>query len=331
MRKNARTIVITSLIFAGSLMAAASGAEPKPDAKAESKPDAKAAKGPRPDADLSRVNPARPPDKSIVFKQTPQGELKLYFYFPQDWKTADRRPGIVFWFGGGFTHGTPSQFYAKAEYLASRGLVCSCAEYRIKSAHGTGLDKCAEDARSAIRWVKKHAGELGIDPGKVIASGGSAGGTLSLLVTLAAGPDANDDDLKISPKPCAMVLFNPAQGIAVESRIEGAGAEKDRVVKLISAMNVPQPGEPPAIMFFGTADRLLPPSREFCQKALTLGNRCELWTAEGQGHGFFNRQPWHAATLRKADEFLTSLGYLRGEPQIKPDPTAVLKRELPER
>jgi hypothetical protein len=42
-----------------------------------------------------------------------------------------------------------------------------------------------------------------------------------------------------------------------------------------------------------------------------------LWTAKDQAHGFFNRTPWSFVTARKADEFLTSLGYLSGEPTVK--------------
>ncbi|HVA51600.1 MAG TPA: hypothetical protein VNH11_34990 [Pirellulales bacterium] len=42
---------------------------------------------------------ARDPDEVLVFKW-PQGDLKLHIYRPQDWKAEDRRPAIVFWFGG---------------------------------------------------------------------------------------------------------------------------------------------------------------------------------------------------------------------------------------
>ena len=276
------------------------------------------------------VKPAKPPQKSLVFKKTPQGDLKVHFYFPPDWKPDDRRPAMVFWFGGGFVGGAPAQFYAKAEYFAGRGLVCAAAEYRVKNAHGTSLDKCVEDARSAMRWMKQHADEYGIDPQKVVASGGSAGGTLSILVALATGPDAKDDPEGVSPRPCAMVLFNPAQGEAVISRIDPKLCDKPQLIEQIAGLDRPEEGQPPAIVFFGTNDRLLTPSQKFCRQAIGLGNRCELWTAEGQGHGFFNRSPWHEATLFRADQFLVSLGYLQGPPTIKPVPTAVLQQRLPE-
>jgi acetyl esterase/lipase len=315
-------IPLAAVLAASILVATSVGGQPKRAAAR--------AKAPRPAADVSAVKPARAPDKVVVFKRTPQGDLKLHFYLPEGLKPEDKRPAILFWFGGGFTHGSPTQFYATAEYFASRGLVAACAEYRINSLHGTRIEKCFEDARSAIRWIKKHAGEFGIDPGKVIASGGSAGGTLSLAVALCTGPDAGDDDTSISTKPCAMVLFNPAQGEAVSSRIGEAAKDVPDLAQRISAINHPQKDQPPAIFFFGTADRLLPPSEQFCREALRMGNRCELWTAEGMSHGFFNRQPWHNATVRKADEFLVWLGYLRGEATIQANPQAVLKQALPE-
>ena len=88
------------------------------------------AKEPRPEEDRSKVSPARPADKVVVFKKTLQGELKAHIYFPPGWSAADRRPAIVFWSGGAFRNGAVGQFLSKAEYFASRGLVTICAEYR---------------------------------------------------------------------------------------------------------------------------------------------------------------------------------------------------------
>lgn len=275
---------------------------------------------------------ARDPDEVLVFKTTPQGDLKLNIYRPQGWKAEDRRPAIVFWFGGGFTKGTIKAFSRQSSYFATRGLVCVCAEYRIKDVHGTDIDKCVEDARSAMRWVKGHASQLGIAPEKIIAAGGSAGGTLALSVALADGPDAKEDDLQISTRPCALILFNPAQGPAIAGfgqKIQGTTEEKKQVGDLLSAIDRPRSDQPPTIMFFGTDDRLLGASRDFCGKAQDVGARCELWTAEGQGHSFFNRPPWYSSTLRQADVFLGSLGYVQGEPTIPATPIAVLKRLLP--
>ena len=71
---------------------------------------------------------------------------------------------------------------------------------------------------------------------------------------------------------------------------------------------------PPTILFFGTADQLLAQGEEFMKKSKELGHHAELFTAEGQKHGFFNHPPWLEKTIQRMDEFLVSIGYLQGEP-----------------
>lgn len=288
---------------------------------------AAAARQPDPEADhaIPDRQPRPQPDKVVVFKQTPQGELKAHIYFPPGWSAGDKRPAIVLWSGGGFQLGTAGQFFHQAKYFASRGLVAICPEYRGRKLHKILIDSCVEDARSAMRWVKGRAAELGIDPSKVIASGGSAGGTLSLLVARDVGPDAKDDDVTVSTRPCALVLFNPAIGESVLERIGRGGPPQASINAEIVTLNTPRKDEPPVIMFYGTEDRpFLDRAGEFNERALAQGSRCELWTADRMEHSFFNRQPWRDATVRKADEFLVSLGYLKGAPTIQENPAAPL-------
>jgi acetyl esterase len=282
---------------------------------------------PSPSADTSRVAATRPFDKVVVFKKTPQGELNAHIYFPPGWSAADHRPAIVFWVGGGFRSGRVGQFTARADYFASRGLVTICAEYRGRDSHGILIDSCAEDARSAMRWVKGRAKELGVAPDKIIASGGSAGGCLSLLVAREKGPDAKDDNLALSTRPAALMLFNPAVGDRVMGIVGRGGPAQELVNAQIAALDTPQKDEPPAIMFFGTEDAFLKVAREFNRKAQAQGSRCDLWVADKQAHGFFNSQPWHDATTRLADDFLVSLGYVKGASPIRQNPAAMLTLE----
>jgi acetyl esterase/lipase len=298
--------------------------------------------GPAQPADTSRVQPSRPPDKEVVYKKTPQAELKLFVYVPGDWKKDDRRPAIIFFFGGGFTGGTPEQFYSKAEYFASRGMVAFCAQYRVFGVHKTTMDKCVEDARSAMRFVRKHAAEWGVDPNRLVSSGGSAGAHMAACVALLDGFDDKDDDPAVSCRPQAMVLFNPVLDMSNPQRradlppgflqrVPGDTVEeKEKALRALSPIDHVKAGCPPGIIFYGTRDKFLDPGRDFVRKSLALGNKVELWTAEDMPHGFFNATPWHEATLRKADEFLTSLGYLTGAPAVKPaDDKAKLVKETP--
>jgi len=287
----------------------------------------KARKAPKPTLKLTTA-PVQ--SREVVYKKTPQGELKLHLYSPPA-PAAAPRPIVVFFFGGGWKSGSYLQFVPQAEYLASRGLVAACADYRILSQHQTQPDKAVEDAKSAIRWVRGHAAELGIDPAKVIAAGGSAGGHLAACTAYVSAYDAESDDKTISARPDALVLFNPAMNIGTLFR-QRSGAERGGVtLEMADAITpnlfVTRQG-PPAILFFGTADALKQGGDEYLQKARALGLRAEMWSAADMPHGFFNRAPWTHVTARKMDEFLISLGFLGGEPTLAlPAGAPALKQE----
>ncbi|SVD21140.1 uncharacterized protein METZ01_LOCUS373994, partial [marine metagenome] len=76
------------------------------------------------------------PDERVLYKKAfgkkekVAEELHLEFFYPDGFAKTDSRPSIVFFFGGGWTGGDTSQFYAQAKYLASRGMVAICAQYR---------------------------------------------------------------------------------------------------------------------------------------------------------------------------------------------------------
>ena len=119
------------------------------------------------------------PTKSFTYKKTKQANLAIYVHYPPGWKEADKRPAIVFFFGGGFQFGSVKQFEPQAAYFASRGMVAARADYRVKSRHGVEPDACVEDAKSAVRWLRQNAAKLGIDPNRIVASGSSSGGYLA--------------------------------------------------------------------------------------------------------------------------------------------------------
>ncbi|WP_395716561.1 alpha/beta hydrolase [Prosthecobacter sp.] len=269
--------------------------------------------------------------KEIVYKTTPQGELKLHVFSPAgEVQITALRPCIVFFFGGGWKSGSYLQFVPQAEYLASRGIIAISADYRIASIHKTTPDKCVEDAKSAIRWVRGHSTELGIDPSKVIAAGGSAGGHLAACTALVSAYDAESDDKNISAKPNAMVLFNPAMNIATlfKQRDTGDSPITLDMAEAITPNSFVSKDTPPAILFFGTADKLKLGGDEYVKKARELGLRAEMWAAADMPHGFFNKAPWIQVTAKKMDEFLISLGYLGGDPTIKlPENAPELKAE----
>jgi acetyl esterase len=262
--------------------------------------------------------PATHGAETLIYKKAGDRELKLLVEKPADWKGGDKRPAVVFYFGGGWVGGTPEQFRKQSEYLATRGLVGVRVEYRTipKGDKGPPLVCCA-DAKSAMRYVRSHAAELGIDPKRIAAAGGSAGGHLAAFTALVDGLDDPKDDLAVSCKPDALLLFNP-----VFNNGPGQwGHERvgDRYKEFSPAHNI-TPAAPPTIVFLGDTDKLIPVSvlRDFEAAMKKAGARCDAHVYAKAGHGFFNKDPYFTTTLIEADKFLASLGWLSGPPALQP-------------
>ncbi|QDU27248.1 Acetylxylan esterase precursor [Anatilimnocola aggregata] len=256
-------------------------------------------------------------EEALVYKKVGDRELKLFVEKPADWKLGDKRPAIVFFFGGGWVGGSPSQFAKQSEYLATRGMVGVRVEYRVipKGEKGPPLVCCA-DAKSAIRYVRSHAAELGIDASRIAAAGGSAGGHLAAFTGLVKGLDDSQDDLTVSCQPNALVLFNP-----VFNNGPGQwGHERvgQRYLEFSPAHHVTRDA-PPTIVFLGDSDKLIPVSvlRDFEGEMKKLGARCDARVYPNAAHGFFNRDPHFTLTLIETDKFLTSLKWIEGSPTLK--------------
>lgn len=260
--------------------------------------------------------------ETLIYKRVAGRELQLLINKPADWKPSDQRPAIVFFFGGGWVGGSPAQFLKQSQYLAMRGMVGVRAEYRTipKGDQGPPTLGCA-DAKSALRYVRAHAAELGIDPQRIAAAGGSAGGHLAAFTALVKGGDDPSDDPVISAKPNALVLFNPVFNNGPGQW--GHARVGDCYKEFSPAHNITKEA-PPTIVFLGDQDKLIPLSvlRDFEVQMKKAGARCDARVYPGTGHGFFNRDTaqgaWFTQTLIETDKFLASVGWLKGEPVLKP-------------
>jgi len=224
----------------------------------------------------------------------------------------------VFFFGGGWSGGSPTQFEPHSRHLASRGMIAIVADYRVKTRQDAKPADCVSDAKACVRWVRANAARLGIDPERIAVGGGSAGGHLAASTATLPGLDTAKDDKSVSCLPNALVLFNPATVLAPFPGLDlkgfGAGLSKEKFgcePTEISPLHHVKKGTPPTIIFHGKSDTTVPYStvEKFAEVMKAAGNRCELVGYEGQPHGFFNKSKY-AETLAAADDFLVSLGYL---------------------
>jgi len=256
------------------------------------------------------------------YKDTSDGRLVLKIHFPPDWKETDTRPCAVFFHGGGWNSAAPDkvaqQFENCCAHLSTRGLVAVNTQYRGINRIGPHVEYCLEDAKSAMRWVRSRASQLGIDPDKIASGGGSAGGHLAAAVYTTTGFDADTDDRSVSPQPNLLLLFNPA--LDVTSRAVNFGSPE--IALSCSPLHNLSKTIPPALILFGTGDKMFHEGQEYLQSAKELGLKAELWTAEGQKHAFFNRQPWQNSAIRVTEEFLQKHGYLHGPPTMETEPDA---------
>lgn len=254
---------------------------------------------------------------SIPYKVIGEDTLSMDFYATHA-SFGSSVPVMVFYFGGGWTSGTIDHFRPHAEYFVQRGIACALVEYRTKNSHGTSPFACLRDAKSAIRNIRANADSLGVDSERVIGAGGSAGGHLAAATALIDGYNEPTDDLEVSCKPNALVLFNPV----IDNGPGGYGY--NRIMEQypdFSPLHNIKEGAPPTILFLGTEDRLIPVETvEYYKMVMEkVGARCDLHLYEGQGHGFFNYKnvEYYEKTVTEADLFLQSLGWLDKQPKIK--------------
>ena len=215
--------------------------------------------------------------EKILYKKTPQGDLYLYLLRPAI-KTKKTLPVIVYFTGGGWVNGEVEAQIPTAAWFRDHGLNAIVADYRVKSRHGTSPIECIQDAKSALRYVRAHAEKLGVDPNRIIAAGGSAGGHIAAC-TFIEGGDAPGEDLKISSKPNALVLHNPVLG-------EGFGKDFFAAHPEFSPVLHVKKGWPPTILSNGTKDGTTPfeAAEKFTRLMKEAGNVCELIAVKDADH-----------------------------------------------
>lgn len=256
--------------------------------------------------------------EQILYKKIDTTKLFMKVYYPEKRDKTQQYPAIVFFFGGGWTKGGINQFEPHANYFSKRGLVCFLVDYRVTSRHHSTPFESLKDAKSAIRYIRQNAATFHIDTSKIVAAGGSAGGHLAAAAALIDGYNESTDNLSVSCKPNALVLFNPV----IDNGPGGYGYERiGDAYKNFSPLHNIKKGAPPTIIFQGTNDNLIPVETvKYYQTVMRkVESRCELFLYEGKEHGFFNYNKLenYKNTVSEADTFLQSLGYLKKEPIIE--------------
>jgi len=230
--------------------------------------------------------------------------LRLHVMKPAGWKTTDRRPALIYFFGGAWTRGTPEKSIGWAKLAADWGMVGVAPDYRTKERFDTTPVESVADARAAVRWVQDHASELGLDPERIVIGGSSAGGHLALWASITKAPYGSTEAESPRFRPVALLLQSAAGDLSDPSLTRRFGPH----VGEVSPLQFLDDQMPPILMFHGDADKTVPYSTAVAlhAKLTANGNVCEFITVPGGSHGFSSDQPdWKIKVRTMIVDFLT--------------------------
>ena len=289
----------------------------------------------------------------IDFKIIDKDTLMAHWY-PAISQNQNPTGAIAFFFGGGWSGGSYTHFNRQALYFSHRGFSTFLFDYRTESKHNVSPVECIKDARSAMRYLKINHNTFNIDPQKIIASGGSAGGHIAAGTGTLNAVNESTDDLSIDPTPFAMVLFNPVfdngpngyHGNQAKDIIEAdfkcyctayqipngkwASLFKRSYQQLSPFHNVTT-DVPPTLLLFGDSDYLVPVEtvKEFEKKMKNLNNICQVAIFNKAIHGFFNgvfekvnqknltQANYFFDTVQAVDDFLVNLKLLESSVDVR--------------
>jgi len=255
----------------------------------------------------------------MVYKTVADAKLTAHVFRPKEAEPESLRPAIVLFHGGGWAAGSPEWVYDSAKRFASYGAVAVAAEYRLSNRETliTPIE-ALEDARDLVRWMRRNASRLGIDPNHIAAFGISAGGHLAASLVFFGIADRGNT----SAIPDALVLISPAVAMAHDEYFQGL-LGKRALGREYSPDEQMDKAPPPTIVFNGTVDNLTPLDgvRRYCELAKQHGGECHLNVYQGVGHLFTRKQPFDTQTFdpdpkawadatNKGDAFLAEKGFL---------------------
>ena len=241
-------------------------------------------------------------EKDVAYLGDDRAE-KADLYRPDVLEPGKKYPGVVIIHGGGWTGGdkAAAREINIATTLAAQGYVCMSINYQLAKPGMPTFPANIQEAKRAVRWLRRNADRLQVDAAHIGAIGGSAGGHLTALLAV-SGPECGLDppeDAELSCRIQAAVPLYPHcastwQGgtplqtydeLPMFAKPHGEAAElwdSGSPIKNISR------DDPPMLLIHGTADKTTPlkQSTSLLEAAQAAGVSCELIVVEGAAHAF---------------------------------------------
>jgi len=250
--------------------------------------------------------------EDVVYAAVDGVSLRYDHYRPR--RATGPTPAIVFVHGGAWVHGDPSQAAGNALHFARRGLATISISYRLAPRHR--FPAPLDDVRHALRHVRAHAVELGIDPERIALMGLSAGAHLAMLAHLAAGipelaPELPAELRDVAETVCALVLhYGPydlarrrpfADGFDPIGELLGERLADEAWVRLASPVHHAAHATAPMLLVHGTADAVVSyrESERMHEALERAGRPSELLLLEDAPHAF--QANWRGEANRRAN------------------------------
>ncbi|WP_027086110.1 alpha/beta hydrolase [Cohnella panacarvi] len=249
------------------------------------------------------------PVVKLTYKTVGERQLSLYMVAPL--KKGANRPAILFFNGGSFSpHPSlnPAQFQHQADYFSTLGMAAICVDYRNGADTGFAPEQAIKDAKSAVRWVRDHCEELGVDPDRIAMCGASAGGYVAVSSIMFDHLDDDADGKRTNTVPNALVVFAAGMdGVDIMDRLFPDLRDK---ALAMSPLHQIRRCLPPTLWMCGSSDGIFEQNRTFVERMIQAGNRIDFIAYEGMEHGFFNygrhENQYYYETRSEMERFLAS-------------------------
>lgn len=246
----------------------------------------------------------------VVYGGANNTQLKLDIWYPRD--NPDPTPTLVYIHGGGWIFGSKEgAVYQFLPYL-ERGWRVVNVEYRM--AGNSLAPGSVEDTRCALRWIYRNAAQYKFDTSKIVLTGHSAGGHLSLITGMLPDGTPLDNrcygEAKYGDVPIKVAAIVNWYGISdVNDLIQGPNLKNyaamwmgsmpnaTEVAKSVSPLTYVRAGLPPVITIHGDKDDVVPYTHATrLHDALSkAGVTNKLITVKGGGHGMFAQSDYITA------------------------------------
>lgn len=250
-----------------------------------------------------------PGTDSYTYRQAEGRALRVHVLRPPAGKSTGA--AVVAFAVGGWMFGRADGFMPNGERLAARGLTVIMPDIRNYCRDRVGILDEVADANAAMRWAHQHADELGIDPDRIAAAGGSSGGHIALSTAMFSeiGAGGGRDE---HSQPSTLLLFFPCVDPTAEvEQAVSAPAIGANGAQVSPLLHLGEAKLPPMLVLQGTDDPLYSSVNVFCDRANALGNSCEYHEYQDAKHGFLRPgQDHYEEGMADLAAYLERLGYI---------------------